>query len=213
MAVSPAGLKELAAGFLFTEGIIGGVDEINKLEEDSDQNVWVDTKKEVPLAQARRRILTSGCGRGVSLMLSEQKLSRLKSDVKIKKETLTGQIKSALALAEEHRSLGGTHLAAVFSADTILAAKEDIGRHNCLDKAIGDLLLKGKLKEACVLFSTGRISSEMALKAVRSRIPIIVSLSSPTDAAVELGEKYGLTVIGYARGRNMSLYTHKDRII
>ena len=213
MAASPTDLKELAVGFLFTEGIIDSYREIKRMDIDKDNYIWVEIFKEISLEKAKKRILTSGCGKGISLMLSSKKLAKIKAKVKVDKDYLLGKTKEALKMADTHKISGGTHTASIFSKEKILTLKEDIGRHNGLDKVIGDLLAKGTLKEGIVLFSTGRISSEMALKGIRSKIPIVASLSSPTDAAVELGEKYGLTILGYTRGRKMSIYTYPERIV
>jgi FdhD protein len=213
IAASPTDLKELAVGFLYTEGIIDSYQEIKRLDIDKDNYVWIETFKELSLEKAKKRILTSGCGKGISLMLSLKKLAKNKAKVKVDKDYLLEKIKEVLKMADSHKISGGTHTASIFSKEKKLTLKEDIGRHNGLDKVIGDLLIKDILTEGVVLFSTGRISSEMALKGIRSEIPIVASLSSPTDAAVELGEKYGLTILGYTRGRRVSIYSYPERIV
>jgi FdhD protein len=89
---------------------------------------------------------------------------------------------------------------------------EDVGRHNALDKAIGYCLLRGIPLYDKILLSSGRLSYEMATKALRVGLPILASASAPTALAVQLAERYNLTIVGYLRGRRMSVYTHPERL-
>ncbi len=102
---------------------------------------------------------------------------------------------------------GGTHLAALFEKNQMFAFYEDIGRHNAVDKIIGHMLLNDINPEGKSLYTTGRISSEIVKKAVRARIPAVISRSAVTCAALNAAIKYGLTLIGFSRGQRFNIYT------
>ena len=108
---------------------------------------------------------------------------------------------------------GGTHAAALASPDGgVFLAAEDIGRHNALDKVIGHCLLRNMDMTQMVALLSGRISFEMALKAVRAGIPLLAAVSAPTTMALELAQALNLTLVGFARRDRMSVYTHPERI-
>jgi FdhD protein len=120
----------------------------------------------------------------------------------------------AMAAAQVlYRRTGGTHGAGVFTAEgEMIAVREDVGRHNAADKAIGHCLLADLPRDDKVLVVSGRISREIAASAVRAGVPIIASMSAPTDAGVEVAARCGLTVVGFLRGRRMNIYTRPERI-
>lgn len=108
---------------------------------------------------------------------------------------------------------GGCHGAAAFDArGALLAFFEDIGRHNAVDKVVGDLLQRERLDEARVLFISGRISYEIAFKAFRAGFPILVGVSAPSTMAVEMAGRFGITIIGYCREDRATIYTHEERL-
>jgi FdhD protein len=108
---------------------------------------------------------------------------------------------------------GGTHAAALLdSKGEVLAFSEDIGRHNAVDKVIGEASLKRISLEQTILASTGRLSAEIVCKAVNVSIPVVVSLASSTDKGIEVAEKRGLTLIGFVRGERFNVYSHPERI-
>ena len=94
----------------------------------------------------------------------------------------------------------------------LLSAKEDIGRHNAIDKVIGDMLLKGLDFEDVFLTSSGRLTGDSVLKAIRAKIPIVASFSAAIESGIRLAFGYGITLIGFARGGRMNVYTHPERI-
>lgn len=212
LSSTPGSDEELVVGFLFTEGIICGLSDISRLEIDSTGNVWVETTSEVSLSEAKRKILTSGCGKGVSLKMNLKGLKKVRKKTTIAPEEITEFVRKCQETAEMYRKSGGIHSAAVLGSDNTFFLKEDIGRHNALDKAIGSYLLRGS-GEIISVFATGRLSSEMVSKAIRAGAEFCLSLSSPTDAAVILAEKYNVTVVGYIRGKTFTIYTHPERII
>jgi FdhD protein len=113
---------------------------------------------------------------------------------------------------ELYRAAGGVHASALADAGKLLVVSEDIGRHNTLDKIQGECLLRGLSTRDRLLLSTGRVSSEMILKAARMQVPIVVSRTSPTERAVRLARDLGITVIGYVRGGRFTVYSHPERL-
>jgi FdhD protein len=111
-----------------------------------------------------------------------------------------------------YRVAGGVHTAALCEQGKLVVIAEDIGRHNTLDKIQGECLIKGISTAERLLLTTGRVSSEMVLKAARMRIPVVISQRSPTSSAVELARQAGITLVGRARAARLSVYTHSFRI-
>ena len=112
-----------------------------------------------------------------------------------------------------YRETGGCHGAAIFDIEgNLLCAKEDIGRHNAIDKVIGEMILNNHSFKNVFLISTGRLTSDSVLKAIRAKIPIIASISAPIESGIKLAFAYGITLIGFARGKRMNIYTHPERI-
>ncbi len=117
------------------------------------------------------------------------------------------------ACQEVFRGTGGTHGAAAFTASgELVAAREDVGRHNALDKVVGACALARVPLSDKLMFISGRISYEMALKTIRAGCPILVSLAAPTSLGLRTAEQAGLTVIGFAGDRRFNVYTHARRV-
>jgi len=108
---------------------------------------------------------------------------------------------------------GGIHCSALCDRKQILVVAEDIGRHNTLDKIMGECLMRRLPTQDRILLTTGRVSSEMLLKAARMQTPIIVSRGSPTERAISLGNDLNITVIGYARGSRLSVFSGEERLL
>jgi len=107
----------------------------------------------------------------------------------------------------------GVHSAALCNPPDIVVFKEDLGRHNAVDKVFGHCLLNGLDYRGLILFLSGRISSEMVLKAARRGVPLVASLASPTDKALEIARRLRVTVVGSARGGRIRVFTHPERIL
>lgn len=107
---------------------------------------------------------------------------------------------------------GGVHASALSDTKNLLVLTEDIGRHNTLDKIQGECLLRGLSTRDRLLLSTGRVSSEMLLKAAKMQVPVVVSRHSPTGSAISLARDLGIALVGYAHGSRLSVYSHPERL-
>lgn len=216
---TPADQKFLALGFLFSEGLISGKDDVKKVlfsPRKNEVKVLTQEKRRTPKGFSRLGTLTSGCGKGKSL----QDLKEVDplSDVLINLEfsVTSGHIEKLVREFEKRssvfRSTGGTHSAALADREKILLFNEDIGRHNAIDKVLGESLLKRISLQDKILISSGRVSSDILSKAWRAKISLIVSRSAPTSLAIELALKLGITIVGFARGKRMNIYTYPARV-
>ncbi len=206
---TPTKLNCLVLGFLYTEGIISGIGDVASMrvcEEESLAEVMLSNPEyELP----KQRTLTSGCGGGATFKIQGQKVE---SDlVATPKEVLSliNQLQKQMVL---YQSCGGVHASALSDTNNLLVVAEDIGRHNTLDKIQGECLLRGLSTRDRLLLSTGRISSEMLLKAAKMQVPVVVSRHSPTESAVSLARDLGIALVGQARGSRLSVYSHPERL-
>ena len=172
--------------------------------------------RKIPKNVLRTGIFTSGCGKGKTL----QKIGDLNplGDVLFDLEFILSPDKIAKLMkgfekkSSVFRSTGGTHSAGLADRDKILLFNEDIGRHNAVDKVLGEALMRKTPLKNKILLSSGRISSDILLKARRTGIAIIISRSAPTNLAIDLAQRLGITIVGFARGRRMNIYTCPFRI-
>jgi FdhD protein len=111
-----------------------------------------------------------------------------------------------------YRETGGVHTSALSDGEKIVISAEDIGRHNTLDKIAGLCLMQGVSPTTRILLTTGRISSEMLQKAARMNVPILISRTSPSSLSIEMAERYGITLVGYARTHRFNVYANLQRI-
>lgn len=206
--MSPVQLEEFAVGHLFTEGIIRSAGSIESIQVEK-QTIKVLTKEPFKVIGPRRTIL-SGCG-GSSSSLDPAKLPKIPPGFEIGAQALFSAIKTVLD-SEIHRLTGGVHVVGLFAGEGMICTREDIGRHNALDRVIGYGLGKGTDFSRTFVVSSGRISSEMARKCLIAGIPVAVSRSATTTLAVEIAERNGLTICGFARGGRMNVYSHPERI-
>jgi len=214
---SPGDLEALAVGFLFSEGMIRDREEVTGLALDSERGIVrirTGTDKTVDGKLFMKRVLTTGCGRGMAFY-SFADLDRRKkviSGLKVTPEEILALSRRFQGASELYRTTRGAHSAALCDNREILVFAEDIGRHNAVDKVIGRCLLDGRPVADRILITTGRISSEILFKAAGSGIPVIVSKSAPTDMGVELARELSITLIGYVRGGGMNVYAGEERV-
>ncbi|MFH0771990.1 MAG: formate dehydrogenase accessory sulfurtransferase FdhD [Candidatus Omnitrophota bacterium] len=212
----PADLEDLAAGFLFTSGLIGKKEDIRKIIIDHQR--WVArielSNDSIAKEMILRRVYTSGCGRGALFYGTPDIVKKFKidSDLKIGAVKISSLVADFQKRSELYLKTGGAHSAALADDEGILIFKEDIGRHNAIDKVIGKRLREGGSFEDMIMISSGRFSSEIILKTQKCAIPILVSISAPTNQAIKLSRNMGITLVGFARGDRMNVYSGEERI-
>lgn len=205
-----------AIGFLMSENVISSLDDIENIEI-SEEGLRVDVTAKInedSLSNLyKEKTLTSGCGGGVTgTDGTNLEIPFNQTAFKITPETIAHEVKIFYRESELYNLTGCVHKAMVYLLDGTTVTAEDIGRHNAIDKAIGKCKLQGLDTTKSVLFVSGRLSSEMVTKAVMHRIPVVVSRTAPTYLGVQTAHKHGITLIGFARGKKMNLYTHGGRI-
>jgi FdhD protein len=202
---SPVKLDALIIGYLWMEKVIASLDEITSLDVSE-----VDGQAHVTLSHAvtlpTERILTSGCGGGITFRIDHRLFPKLHSSLRVSPAVLSLRMKDLFDAAVLYKASRGIHGAALADADGLLVTAEDVGRHNAVDKLKGEALMRGIPTDDRILLSTGRISSEMLLKAARMGVPVVASRTSPTEMAVALAEQLNVTVCGYVRPDSMNLY-------
>ncbi len=209
---TPIKLDCLVLGFLSFEGIIQGLDEIKVLEVFPEE-AMADVRLTKPFTPPRRRVFTSGCTGGITFGMPLEGFKAFPEDATLHPEQAFALMKQLYAEARLYRESRGIHAAAMSDGDKLLLVAEDVGRHNALDKILGEALLRGIETAGNILLSTGRISSEMLRKGAHMRTPFIISRTSPTSLAIQAAKRFGITVIGYVRGEGFNVYTHPERLL
>ena len=202
---SPMMLEELVVGYLWMEKVIAGRDDIVAVEV-SAVDGRADVRLAAPVTLPTERILTSGCGGGITFRIDHRLFPRLRSSLTVRPAQLALGMKQLFQAAEQYQKSRGIHGAALHDGERLLVVAEDVGRHNAVDKVKGRALLEGIETQDRILLSTGRVSSEMLLKAARMGVPIVASRTSPTEMAVALAEQLNVTVCGYVRPDTLNLY-------
>jgi len=215
---SPTDLKYLAIGFLSSEGLLKSKDEIKKIVVDDQRGVVrVETEEDKGLASQLlfKRLITSGCGRGASFYSDAdvKNQAKVESQIRISANEVFALVKEFQHRSQVYKSTGGVHSAALCDTKSILVFSEDIGRHNAIDKIFGECMLTDLPTEDRLIITSGRISSEILLKVARRNIPILISKSAPTNLGVRLAADLGVTLIGFARGKRMNVYTDSWRVV
>lgn len=207
---SPIDQEELAVGFLFAEGIIDGLSDIKDVYLNLAQScveVWLASEVVLPKDGSR----TTGCGGGLTFADAESGLVPVVSDLRVDPEKLMATFNTLQTAESLYAQARGVHSAGLGTGEEILVRREDVGRHNALDKLAGHAILHGLETAGRILYSSGRISSEMLRKGVRMGCPVIASRTSPTSQSVAAAAALGVTLIGYARRGSMRVYTHAER--
>ena len=211
---TPQNLKELAVGYLYIQGIIKEWEEIEYLAacEDMDTiNVGVNSELDKSYGKLKE-VLASSCGKA----LDEEKLRSLGKVKSMRVITLKKIKKMAKKMFTDtvlYKKTGGVHCAAISDYNKLIDLKEDVGRHNAVDKIVGQSILNNLDFSNCIIFTSGRISSDMVLKVATSKFPIVVSRSIPSSLALKIAEKANITVIGRIMSREPLIYTKPERII
>ncbi|MBY9005831.1 MAG: formate dehydrogenase accessory sulfurtransferase FdhD [Candidatus Lokiarchaeota archaeon] len=226
----PKDIKQLAIGFLYSIGVIDNIRDIKTIKiDESKVNIQLKSSrtlknisnylKKNPIS----RIIDTSCGISSSWRdIIKQKLNNDKEkntssdkDIQINQENIFLALKEMQINTTLFRETGGCHGASIFNIEDkkMLIIMEDIGRHNAIDKAIGELIINNIPLNNVLLTTTGRLTGDVVLKAIRAKIPIVASISAPIESGIRLAFAYGITLIGFVRGSRMNIYTHPKRII
>ncbi|MFW6075485.1 MAG: formate dehydrogenase accessory sulfurtransferase FdhD [Chloroflexota bacterium] len=218
---------ELAVGFLFGEGIlkerydfsdVGYCLDENEIQNENIVNVTLMPGVTFDMSRLDRNFYTTSscgvCGKAALEALEIQGCDVVISDVEVSPE-LIQQLPDRLREAQEvFQKTGGLHASGLFTPEgELVSLREDVGRHNALDKVIGEQLLKGKddLSDRILLLS-GRASFELIQKSLMARIPVVAAVGAPSSLAVELAQEFGITLMGFVRPDGFNIYTHPGRV-
>lgn len=209
---SPKSLEELTLGFLYSEGFIDDISNVEKIQIDEEKgtsHVYVIERKSLAERLQGKRTITSGCGKGTLFynVLDSFKSKKIEKSLDIKIDEIKSLVKVFNHKSELFLETGGVHSCALCSKSNILIFEEDIGRHNALDKILGRALMDNINLSDKLVLTSGRISSEMLIKVAKRGIPAIISRSAPTSLSVELARELNIMVIGFARGEKMNIYS------
>lgn len=221
---------ELAHGFLLTEGVIGSAQDVRVARycdsfDDSGTNTYnvldvgLAPGVEPPDPSVERNFYTTSscgvCGKAsLDAVRLKTRFSPATDALRLTPAVLTGLPDTLRAAQKIFDSTGGLHAAGLFTATgELLVAREDVGRHNAVDKVLGRALLDGRVPAAdTVLMVSGRASFELVQKAVMAGVPALAAVSAPSSLAVDLAAEAGLTLVGFLRGETMNVYARADRI-
>lgn len=220
---SPGNEEELVRGLLFTENILQkNIPFKYQITEKKNGiitavNVEIEDKFIQPDKLDKRNLLSvSSCGICGKLEMNAkcEHLQSIESNQKLEVSKLEKMFSEMSKHQEIFKKTGGCHASAAFDIEgNLLSIKEDIGRHNAVDKVIGELLTKQKLDKAFVILCSGRISYEIVSKVYIAQIPFLAAVSSVSTLAVELAEEYGITMFGFTRGDKATCYSNHQRLI
>ena len=230
-------MHHLALGFCLNEGLIQSLEDVRILRvyEDADHcycfspplglnetltmhvcERWVgmiDVRLRSQVTISGHRVLTSGCGGGVTFDDAASARHPLTGTRRVSAEHIFALMRELNQRAALYHATRGVHTSLLETRDGTIVLAEDVGRHNTLDKIRGECLMRGIETRDGILVTTGRISSEMLTKAANMGLPIVVSRTSPTFLSTQLAEQWNITAIGYTRGNEMNVYTHPERIV
>jgi FdhD protein len=222
---TPLSLKPMVIGYLFSEGIIQGLSDIENIsinEEEGIANVRLvladaitfTSTGDVDVSTAVRT-KTTGCGKQHSLaftVLESKEVLPIEDGFTLSGRYILDQLLVFYKMANLFLSTGGVHSCALCDETGVLFSEEDISRHTAVDKIVGRALLMDIDLSKTFFLTSGRIPSDMCIKVLKCRVPIIISRSAPSDAAIEMAKKYNITLIGFARGHRMNIYSADHRV-
>ncbi len=211
---TPLEVKALAIGFLFSEGVLTSINSINSIEEKYDNRICIVLDHEINTLCHSSRAITSGCGNGSvrTILLEEGSVKPIDTSCKFNALDILKLMSEFNSKSGLFKQTGGVHSCCICSNNSILVFSEDIGRHNALDKVVGKAMLSNVSLKDNFIMTTGRISSDMVVKVAKVGIQLIVSHSAPTTLAINIAKAANITIIGFARGSRMNVYSCEYRI-
>lgn len=219
MVCTPEYVEDMVIGYLASERVIRGFDDIESIwYQENEGFVHITTKQINPIYQQsqNKRYITSCCGMSrqgfvfVNDALAAKQMDAI--NVRISTDDCFRLMRNMQDDAVTFQQTGGVHNAALCDVNGIILSRMDIGRHNALDKIYGHCLRNNiSMRDKIIVFS-GRISSEILLKVSKIGCEIILSKSAPTELALQLAEQLGITTVGFIRNSSLNIYTHKERI-
>jgi FdhD protein len=219
---TPNQLEEMVVGHLLSEGLLKSTNEIDELTIKKDGKCLVtlkpdiDAETRISTSQRFARLIVSSCGAPNYRPLSEiiSSLPKMDMTLTVTANVLAESVKQLNFIAEEFRKTGGVHVAALYSTDgQVVALAEDVGRHNAVDKVIGAAATKKIDFTKLFLALSGRLTGDIVLKAARTQISLIASLSAAISSGIETAKLTKITLVGFVRGKRMNVYTYPERIV
>ena len=214
---TPCDIEALAAGFIFSEGLITGSDDIVSVtvKDSMPDVVGIEVADPGKISIQRNLIIASSCGmcgvRNIDKML--ENMPKCPDRLKLTENEIFKAAENLVSSQDLFRATGGSHAAAIFDArGNIITSAEDIGRHSALDKAIGKCILANQPTPGCGAVLSGRISLEMVTKAAKAGLELIAAVSAPSSFAVHAAEKWNVTLCGFVRDKRLNIYTRPERI-
>ncbi|HUV40130.1 MAG TPA: formate dehydrogenase accessory sulfurtransferase FdhD [Planctomycetota bacterium] len=213
MSCLPDALEDLVLGFLVSEGLVDSAEAVSDVTV-SDARDTVSVRARVDpyrLVGFRQRLaMSSGCGGGASCV-SEQ-LPPCASRARFRPEQISERMVELQHASDVFRETGGVHCSAATDGEKLLAFAEDIGRHNAVDKTLGRCVREGVDLGSMAILTTGRLSADILSKAIRAGVPVVVSRGAATSRAIELAAAADVAAVGFARARDMNVYTAAWRL-
>jgi len=210
--------EALTIGYLRNQRLVGSIKEIAAVQVDWDtDSVAVTTRKGVKglRERLRKRTVTTGCGQGTMFgdLMKEIDSIKLRDDVQLEEETLYALLDAVRRHETIYKSAGAVHGCALAAGGEILYFVEDVGRHNAVDAIAGLMWLDGVDGSDKIFYTTGRLTSEMVIKAAQMQVPFLVSRSGLTEMGHEIASKVGITMLGRAVGKHYLLFTGNHRFL
>ena len=204
---TPWKIEELVIGFLYSEQLIDSIEDISDLTINTVKYTVDVTLNKKEFTKPTVKTFTSGFGKGIMFRTDGEKVV---SDKVFNPENIAQLMRKLSNAMDLYKESGGVHASALADENNIIIVSEDIGRHNTFDKIQGECLKRNIETKDKIILTTGRISSEMLLKASRMQIPVVVSMKTVTGNAIQLAKELGIALIGQVRDKNFIVYTNEQ---
>ncbi|WDV45898.1 formate dehydrogenase accessory sulfurtransferase FdhD [Clostridiaceae bacterium M8S5] len=212
---TPKSIKYLTVGYIFVEELIKKKSDILAINILEEKGLIYVSLKEFSYKLYSKKTITSSCGKG-TIFYNELDSFNSKintSNIIINNSKVSRVMKKFTTQSQLFKETGGVHSCGLCIDDRIIVFEEDIGRHNAIDKIIGYIILNDLEVKDKYIVTSGRLSSDMVIKAAKINIPAVVSKSAPTNLSIEIAKSLNLTLIGFARGNKMNVYTQSGNIL